>query len=56
MNSVCSAAPARYLELEPNQEQLQERAAIPRTLLNGSMKFEQLKMSLKQFKIRTQDT
>lgn len=41
MNSVCSTAPVRYLEREPEEEQLQELAAIPRTSLNGYMKFEQ---------------
>lgn len=43
MNSVCSTAPVKYLELEPEQKQLQELAAIPRTSLNGYMKFEQFK-------------
>lgn len=42
MNSDCSTAPFGYLELEPEQEQLQELTAIPRTSLNGYMKFEQL--------------
>lgn len=43
MNLVCSIAPVKYLEVEPEQKQLQELAAIPRTSLKSYMKFEQFK-------------
>lgn len=40
MNSICSTAPLRYLEVKPEQEKLQQLAAIPRTCY---MKSEQFK-------------